>query len=46
MSAPAQRRWSVQPAKLAEIVAFRKDPITRRIEELRDLRPSFTMVGG
>lgn len=37
---------TLQPGKLADLVAFPKDPITCRTDDLYDLRPSFTMVGG
>jgi predicted amidohydrolase YtcJ len=37
---------SLQPGKLADVVGFNKDPMTCPSDELFDLRPSFTLVGG
>ena len=36
----------LQPVKLAEILAFHKDPFTCAIDELPELRPGFTFGGG
>lgn len=33
---------ALQPGKLADIVAFHKDPFTCAIDEVPELRPSFT----
>jgi predicted amidohydrolase YtcJ len=41
-----QRRGTLQPGRLADLVAFRADPITCPVEDLRSLRPAFTVVGG
>jgi predicted amidohydrolase YtcJ len=40
------RRGTVQPGRLADLVAFRADPITCPVDNLPSLRPFFTMVGG
>ena len=37
---------ALQPVKLADIVASHKDPLTCAIDELPELRPSFTLGGG
>jgi len=42
----SQRRGTLQPRKLADLVAFRTDPITCPVDALPDLRPVLTMVGG
>ena len=36
----------LQPVKLADILAFHKDPFTCAMDELPELRPSFTLGGG
>ena len=46
LSGESHRRGTLQPRRLADLVAFRTNPITCSIDELRDLRPAFTMVGG
>lgn len=40
------RRGSLQPHRLADLVAFRTNPLTCPIDDLPSLRPVFTMVGG
>jgi predicted amidohydrolase YtcJ len=42
----AGRLGSLESGKLADIVAFRSDPLTCPLAQLRDLKPVFTMVGG
>jgi predicted amidohydrolase YtcJ len=42
----SDRRGTIQPRKLADLVAYRSDPMTCPIDELLSLRPIFTMVGG
>ena len=42
----SQRRGTLQPHRLADIVAYRTDPIICPIEELPSLLPVLTMVGG
>jgi predicted amidohydrolase YtcJ len=42
----SQRRGMLQAGKLADVVAFRADPITCPVDDLRALRPAFTVVGG
>jgi predicted amidohydrolase YtcJ len=39
-------RGTLQPDRLADLVAYRSDPITCPVDELLSLRPTFTMVGG
>jgi predicted amidohydrolase YtcJ len=40
------RRGSLQPRRLADLIAFRADPLTCPVDDLPSLRPVFTMVGG
>lgn len=40
------RRGTLQSGRLADLVAYRSDPITCPVDELLGLRPTFTMVGG
>ena len=42
----SHRRGTLQPGRLADLVAFRADPITCPVDDLRSLRPAFTIVGG
>ena len=42
----ADRLGSLQPGFLADLVAYRGDPMTLPTHELRGLRPVFTVVGG
>jgi predicted amidohydrolase YtcJ len=40
------RRGTLQPGRLADLVAFHTDPMTCPIDDLPALQPIFTMVGG
>jgi predicted amidohydrolase YtcJ len=42
----ADRLGSLEPGLLADVVAYRGDPMTMATDQLRALRPAFTMVGG
>ncbi len=42
----SHRRGTLQPQRLADLVAYRSDPITCPVDQLLGLRPVFTMVGG
>jgi predicted amidohydrolase YtcJ len=42
----SERRGTLQPRRLADLMAYRTDPITCPVEQLLGLRPVFTMVGG
>ena len=42
----SDRRGTIQPRRLADLVAYRTDPLTCPIDELLSLRPTFTLVGG
>ncbi len=42
----SDRRGTLQAGRLADLVAFRDDPITCPVDQLLGLRPVFTMVGG
>jgi predicted amidohydrolase YtcJ len=46
LNGESERRGTVQPRRLADLVAFGVDPITCPIDELLAVRPVFTMVGG
>jgi predicted amidohydrolase YtcJ len=40
------RRGTLEPDHLADLVAFRADPMQVELDELRSLRPAFTIIGG
>jgi predicted amidohydrolase YtcJ len=42
----ADRLGSLEPGFLADVVAYRRDPMAVASGELRSLRPAFTLVGG
>jgi predicted amidohydrolase YtcJ len=42
----ADRLGSITPGKLADLVAYPADPLTVDVEELPQLTPAFTIVGG
>jgi predicted amidohydrolase YtcJ len=42
----SDRRGTIQPHRLADLMAYRIDPITCPVDHLLGLRPVFTMVGG
>jgi predicted amidohydrolase YtcJ len=42
----SHRRGTLQAGRLADLVAYRSDPITCPVDQLLGLRPVFTMVGG
>ena len=42
----SHRRGTLEPRRLADLVAFQTDPITCPVDELPSLRPIVTMVGG
>jgi predicted amidohydrolase YtcJ len=42
----ADRLGTLEPGRLADVVAYRRDPMTTPTDELRTLRPAFTMVEG
>ena len=46
LSAETARRGTLQPRRLADLVAFPVDPITRPVDDLLAVQPVFTMVGG
>lgn len=46
LNGESHRRGTLQPGRLADLVAFRSDPITCPIDDLPSLRPVFTLVGG
>ena len=45
LNSESHRRGSLEPGKLADLVALRSNPITCPIDNLLQLRPVFTMVG-
>jgi predicted amidohydrolase YtcJ len=42
----SDRRGILQPGYLADLVAFRADPLTCPLDDLLTLQPAFTVVGG
>jgi predicted amidohydrolase YtcJ len=42
----SERRGTIQPRRLADLAAYRIDPITCPVDQLLGLRPVFTIVGG
>ena len=42
----SHRRGTLQPRRLADLVAFHTDPITCPVDDLPALKPVFTVVGG
>jgi len=42
----SERRGTIQPRRLADLMSYRTDPITCPVEQLLGLRPVFTLVGG
>jgi len=46
LNGESQRRGTLEPGKLADLVAFRSNPITCPIDDLPELSPVFTVVGG
>ena len=42
----SERRGTIQPRRLADLMAYRTDPITCPVDQLLGLRPVFTLVGG
>jgi predicted amidohydrolase YtcJ len=44
--AESDRLGTLQPGRLADVVAYRRDPMSIPVDELRALRPAFTMFGG
>jgi predicted amidohydrolase YtcJ len=42
----SDRLGTLEPGRLADVVAYRRDPMNVPVDELRSLRPVFTMVGG
>ena len=46
LSGESQRRGTLQPRRLADLVAYRADPITCPVDDLPHLQPVFTVVGG
>ncbi|HEV2309798.1 MAG TPA: amidohydrolase family protein, partial [Acidimicrobiia bacterium] len=42
----ADRRGTIAPGKLADLVAYPADPLTVDVEALVELTPTFTVVGG
>jgi predicted amidohydrolase YtcJ len=42
----SDRLGSIEPGHFADLVAFRSDPLRCPLDDLRRLRPGFTLVGG
>ena len=46
LNGEAHRLGSITPGKLADLVAYPLDPLTADVDDLADLRPALTIVGG
>ena len=46
LNGESHRRGTLQPHRLADLVAFRTNPITCPVDDLPSLRPVLTVVGG
>jgi len=46
LSGESGRRGTLQPRRLADLVALPADPITCPVDDLLTVRPAFTLVGG
>jgi len=46
LSGEEGRRGTLQPGRLADLVAFPADPVAGPVDALPTLRPAFTIVGG
>jgi predicted amidohydrolase YtcJ len=46
LNGEASRLGSITPGKLADLVAYAADPLTVDLDELPELTPAFTIVGG
>ena len=46
LNGEAHRAGSITPGKLADLVAYPIDPLTADLDDLADLRPALTVVGG
>jgi len=46
LNGETDRLGSIAPGKLADLVAYSRDPMTADVDDLPDLRPTFTIVDG
>jgi predicted amidohydrolase YtcJ len=46
LNGEADRLGTITPGKLADLVAYPADPLTLDVDELPELTPAFTIVGG
>src|SRR5215472_9498052 len=46
LNGEADRLGSIEPGKLADLVAYSSDPLAAHVDELADLTPAFTIVDG
>ena len=46
LSGELDRRGTLEPGKLADLVAYEQDPLTAPLDDLPELVPAVTMVGG
>lgn len=46
LNSDSDRLGTISAGKLADVVAYPLDPVTANPEDLRDLKPAFTLIGG
>lgn len=46
LSGDGDRLGSLRPGHASDVVAFRADPMTCPVDDLGDLKPEFTIIGG
>ncbi len=46
LNGETDRLGTIEPGKLADLVAYTRDPLTLKVDDLADLTPAFTIVDG
>jgi predicted amidohydrolase YtcJ len=46
LNGETDRLGTIEPGKLADLVAYPRDPLAVQVDDLADLTPAFTMVDG